>query len=374
MSLIERDEYAARYGTPRGRHTSANMRVLLLWLAWVPLTVLGAVVGRQLGIVIDNVAEVGGVLYFGVLVLRGVLVGAVAGGLQGLALWDYLQLRGWLVWVGATAGGWAARDVARYYAGGPIVNTVFDWGGSAMPVIGGLTGLVAGLMLGIAQALAVRRAGVPIEHTTWLLACTGGAALGRVGAGFALNFGSADSLVAVAGAEALGVAFLTTIALGDGLRRRRAAADAALSERAAEREEQRKAVAEPGIVRRAGDWMDLGRGLALSLESVDIGDKVTWHLVARNSGRSQARLSLDPNRLRMSDSLRKLDRISGVHLHGSLVAPGATTHLEVQADIPSYAPIPPAATHLDLVYTPASGTAYAFRQPLPAHANAPGER
>ena len=76
----------------------------------------------------------------------------------------------------------------------------------------------------------------------------------------------------------------------------------------------------------------------------------------------------------MSDSLRKLYRISGVHLHGSLVAPGAITRLEVQADIPSYAPIPSTATYLDLVYTPASGTAYAFRQPLSAPASAPGER
>jgi hypothetical protein len=373
MSLMERDEYAARYGSARGRRTGAQVRVLLLWLAWIPLTVVGAVVGRQLGLVIDNFAEVGGVLYFGELVLRGVLVGAVLGGLQGVALWDYLHLRGWLIWTGATALGWAGRDLALYYTGGPIVNTMFDWGGPSLPLIGGVTGLVGGLMLGIAQSLVVRHARMPIEYIPWLLACTGGAALGRMGAGFAMNFGSADSLVAVAGAEALGIAFLTTFAQV-GVRRRRAAEAIALRQLAAQREEERNTHAEPDIVRRAGEWMDLGHGIALSMESVDIGDKVTWHLVARNTGRSQARLTLDPHKLRMTDSTRKLYRISGVHLHGTALAPNATTHLEVQADIISYAPIPSMATYLDLVYTTASGTSYAFRQPLPAPANTPGER
>ncbi|HEX8219063.1 MAG TPA: hypothetical protein VF914_07600 [Chloroflexia bacterium] len=372
MSLMERDEYAARYGS-KGRRTGREVRVLLLWLAWIPLTVLGAVVGRQLGLVLDNYAEVGGVLYFGELVLRGVLVGGVLGGVQGLLLWDYLHLRGWLTWTGATALGWAGRDLALYYAGGPIVNTMFDWGGPSLPLIGGVSGLVGGLMLGIAQSLVVRYARLPIEQIPWLLACMGGAALGRIGAGFAMNFGSADSLVAVAGAEALGVAFLTTFAQV-GVRRRRAAEAAALRNIAAQREEEGKANAEPDVVRRAGEWQDMGHGIALAMESVDVGDNITWHLVARNTGRSQARLTLDPHKLRVNDSTRKLYRISGVHLHGTVLAPNATTHLEVQADILSFAPVPLMATYLDLVYTPASGTSYAFRQPLPTPANTSGER
>lgn len=369
MSLMERDEYAARYGARRGRRHSAGVRVLLLWLAWLPLTSIGAIAGRQLGLVIDDFAEVGGVLYLAVLLLRGALVGAVAGGLQGLALWDFLQLRGWLLWTGATAAGWAGRSLVLYFIGGPVVNTVFDWGGSALPVIGGLTGLAGGLMLGIAQAMVVRRAKVPIEPVTWALACMGGAALGRVGAGFAMNFDTANSLVAVAGAEALGVAFVTAIALGDGIRRRRAAAEAAMLQSAAERAEQLNTTPEPDTIRGVGEWIEVGHGLSLSLAGVDIGDKITWHLIARNTGRSQARLSLDPHRLRMTDSMRKVYRISGVHLHGAVLAPGATTNLEVEADILSYAPIPSTATYLDLVYTPASGGGYAFRQPLPATAS-----
>lgn len=369
MSLMERDEYAARYGLQRGRRHSAGVRVLLLWLAWLPLTVIGAMLGRQLGILLDDFAEVGGVLYLFVLVLRGALVGAVVGGLQGLALWDMLQPRGWLLWTGATAAGWAGHSLALYFIAGPVVDFVFDWGGSALPIIGGFTGLAGGLMLGIAQASVVRRARVPIEPVTWVLACAGGAALGRVGVGFAMNFDAANSLIVVAGAEALGVAFLTAIALADGIRRRRAAAEVATLDLAAERDAQLKA-AEPDTIIGVGEWADIGRGLALSMTGVDIGDKITWHLVARNTGRSQARLRLDPHKLRMADSTRKLYRILGVHLRGPVLAPGATTNLEVEAELLSYAPIPTSATYLDLVYAPASGGGYAFRQPLHAPASA----
>lgn len=369
MSLLERDEYAAQYGSRPGRRNSAGFRVLLLWLGWIPLTVLGAMLGRQLGIVIDDFAEVGGPLYLVVLVLRGAVVGAVLGAAQGLALWDFLQLRGWLVWTGATAAGWAARSVVLYLVGGPITNTVFDWGGSALPVIGGVTGIVAGLIVGLAQALVVRRAKVPIEPVVWVLACMGGAAMGRVGAGFAMNFDTANSLVAIAGSEALGMAFLTTIALGDGIRRRIAAAEVAMLELAAQQEAERKATIEPGMIKGAGEWVSMGRGISLALESVDVGDKITWHLTALNNGRSPARVNLDAHRLQMTDSTRKLYGISGVHIAVGLLAPGASTNLEVEADLLSYAPIPTTATYLDLVYTPASGTPYAFRQPLPATAS-----
>ena len=365
---MERDEYASRYSSRKRRRDSAGFRVLLLWVGWLPLTVVGALVGRQLGLYVDDFAQAGGLLYAVVLVLRGALIGAVAGGLQGLALWDYLQLRGWLFWTGATAAGWAAHGLALYYTGGPIVNTVFDWGGPALPLIGLLTGLVGGLTLGVAQAFVVRRARVPIEPVIWALACTGGAALGRVIAGFAMNFDTANSLVAVAGFEALGVGFLTAIALADGIRKSRAAAEATVQV-PAEIEEQRRLTPEPDLVKGVGEWLDVGHGLTLSLVGVDIGDKVTWHLAARNGGRYQAYLRLDPHRLRMSDSMRKVYRISGLHIGGATLAPGATTHLEVQADILSYAPIPSQATYLDLIYTPPSGSAFAFREPLPAPAN-----
>ncbi|MEA2576291.1 MAG: hypothetical protein QOH93_3589 [Chloroflexia bacterium] len=370
MSLMERDEYAARFRRSQGRRNSAGRRVLLLWLVWLPLTVIGVVLGRQLGLFLDDSVAAGGVAYFGLLLLRGAIVGAVAGGLQAVALWDFLHLRGWLLWVGITAAGWAARGVVLYYIGGPVVDAAYDWGGASLPIIAGVTGLVGGLVLGTVQTLVVRRTNMPVEPVVvWALACAGGAALGRVLVGFGMNFDAVNSLLLVDGLEALGLAFITSIPLADGIRRRMAATEAAMIERAAEREAQLRAVAEPGTIVGVNEWVDVGHGISLCLSGVDIGDKITWHLTARNNRKSQARVSLDPHKLRMSDSTRKMYRISGLHLGGAVLAPRATTHLEVEAELLSYAPIPTMATHLDLIYNPASDTAYAFRQPLPATAS-----
>lgn len=365
MSIAERDEYAARHN----RFTAATWRVLLLWLAWLPLSAVGAALGRWVGLGVDQVAEAGGLLYWGVLIVRGLVAGAVFGAIQGVAIYDFLKLRGWLMWVAASAVGWAIRDVLLFFAGPGVIDTVFDWGGAALPIIGGVTGLFAGLPVGVSQALVVRSARIPVEPPmVWALACTGGASLGRLGIGFGMNFDIVNNLPLIAAAEGLGMAFVTVIAMADGVRRRKAAGEIALAALELEKAEQRRATGQDAVVIGAGEWLELAPGVSVSLDSVDVGEKITWHLVARNIGRSQIRVRLNTNSLKVSDSTRKRYPISGVHTSSDLLLPGDTATLELQADIPNYSPIPRSATHLDLIYSPSPDRAYAFRRPLPSMA------
>ncbi len=362
MPLNARDEYAARYI----RRPTARERAASVWLLWLPLTTAGLALGRWLGLGVDEAAQAGGLLYLGVALLRGALAGAVGGAVQGLALLPFLKLRGWVMWIGATALGWAARSLALYLVGGGVVTLIFDAGGVALPIIGGITGLMAGAMLGLGQVLVVRRSDVPVPPITWVVACMGGAALGRIGAGFGMNFNWVNSLVLVSGAEALGVALVTGVALADGIHRRREVADNARA--VIEEEAQIKATAEAAVVKEAGQWVETAPSPSLLLSSAGIGEGLAWRLVARNTGTSPMRLELDVLELKVRDSTGKLYPVLGIQPTSLMLGPGAGGDLEVQAQVLSYSPLPSTALYLDLVYTPASGKVYIFRHALPVPA------
>ncbi len=153
-----------------------------IWLGWFAASMVGYLGGEWLGEAIESViigpdatrvlslegrvelAEPFDYLAAGI---GGLVAGVVLGAAQGLVLLPYLKRQGVLEWIAATTVGRMARWLAIFVVGQQMAELVLDKsfaGGIVLfGLLGGL-GIIAGLTLGYAQYLVLRRR---VRHSIW---------------------------------------------------------------------------------------------------------------------------------------------------------------------------------------------------------------
>lgn len=165
------------------RRTSRPAHITIgVWFAWVVASMIGYLLGEWLGEAIEALiigpdaprllsvegrVEMAQPLGYVGSILGGVVAGVVLGAAQGLVLLPYIKMRGMLEWIIATTIGRMARWVALFIISQQLVSLVFDKSFAGSLILFGLlvgAGIIAGLTLGYAQSVVLRRR---VERSTW---------------------------------------------------------------------------------------------------------------------------------------------------------------------------------------------------------------
>lgn len=156
----------------------------LVWLVWVLVSYLTFTLGESLGKAVEGVlapeiatlpralsikqpVEAGSSLNLFASLVGGLVAGAIFGLGQGIVLLPFLKLRGALAWVAATTIGRAVGWLAVYVLSKEMVRLVLDKNiaiACLLAIFLAGIGVIAGLSLGYAQALVLRRR---LPHPTW---------------------------------------------------------------------------------------------------------------------------------------------------------------------------------------------------------------